>query len=133
MVDKKNINYEFTPAFERMRAFLASYVHCRNVSEAFSEEMKRGKISNGDVEARRQIAEECDRRCDAVHEFLESVETKDEEKQLLRLHYYTGMSIEAISEELYVSRSTAMRISKRAEEKALLAFIKYEEGRKSIA
>ncbi len=134
MTEKRSVNYDYTPAFGRMKSFLMSYVHCRMVSEKFDSDMRKGKIPPSEIEARRQMAKECEKRCEEVHDFLESVETEgEEEKEMLRKHYYAGKSIEAISEDLFVSRSTAFRISKRAEEKALIAFIKYEKSRKSIA
>lgn len=115
-----------TPAFERMRNFLASYKNCKRVCDCYEEEKKLGLVNAKDKEIRDAFYNECKIRCHTVEMFITTLRCSYDEKRMLRFHYVEGMSIEAASERLYVSRSTAFRISKRAEAEALLAFMKLE-------
>ena len=122
----KTIDLRGTPAFERMRNFLGSYKRCRTVCETYVEEKRIGTVRRGEQPIRDEFYFECRTRCSDVERFLRGVECGKDEKLMLWLHYVEGVSIEAASERLYVSRSTAFRISRRAEEAALFAFLRYE-------
>ncbi len=125
---KRHVNIEYTPQHERMKKFLGSFLHCKMICEKYLTGNGKRKDAS-DMEAlSERMYDECRRRCEAVEQFIESLKICDEEKKLLRLHYFEGKSIESIAEYLYVSRSTAFRISKRAEANALAAFISYEGG-----
>lgn len=120
------IDLRGTPAFERMRSFLASYRKCKRVCESYSEEKKLGLIKPEEIDVRDSFYRECLKRCHSVEVFISTVNCPQDERRMLWLHYVEGMSIEAVSERLYVSRSTAFRISRRAETAALYAFVSLE-------
>lgn len=115
-----------TPAFERMKKFLGSYASCRNVCDTYEEEKRLGLVKAGEEVIRDVFYDECRTRCAMIELFIKGLECTGDEKHLLWLHYVQGLSLEAVSERLYVSRSTAFRISKRAEEAALIAFMRIE-------
>lgn len=126
MNENKTIDLRGTPAFERMKSFLCSYKKCKRVCELYAEERKYGMVKKEEAAVRDAFYSECKQRCDAVEVFIMSLGCGNDEKRMLWFHYIEGMSIEAVSERLYVSRSTAFRISKRAEEAALFAFMTFE-------
>lgn len=128
MSELSAIKLDSAPAFERMKTFLGSYLVCQKICEVYMSEKKNGTIRPEEEAIRDAFCEECRQRCEEVEQFIDGLLLGKDEKQMLRFHYLAGMSIEAASERLYVSRSTAFRISKRAEEGALLAFLKYECG-----
>lgn len=120
------IDLRGTPAFDRMKNYLASYKNCKRVCEQYAEERKYGMVKKDEEGVRDAFFFECRARCNAIEAFLLSLNCDNDERRLLWFHYVEGMSIETAAEKLYVSRSTAFRISKRAEEAALFAFMRLE-------
>ena len=118
-----------TPAFERMRSFLGSYRSCRTICEQKNVKAVESSLDGKSSAIREAFFEECRVRCAEIERFIAELDCREDEKTLLRLHYLEGMSIERASEFIYVSRSTAFRIIKRAEEAALNAFIELESDR----
>ena len=123
--ESKTIDLRTTPAFERMKSFLRSYRRCKTVCDEYVVERVM-LLDREERTVRDEFYAECRGRCREVELFIKRITCTRDEKHLLWLHYVEGMSIEAVSERLYVSRSTAFRISRRAEEAALFAFLRYE-------
>ena len=124
--ENKTIDLRGTPAFDRMKNYLASYKNCKRVCEQYAEERKHGTVMKAEEDVRDAFFSECRARCNAIEAFILSVNCGNDERRLLWFHYVEGMSIETAAEKLYVSRSTAFRISKRAEEAALFDFVRLE-------
>lgn len=130
--------YKDTPAYDRMKKFLSSYVTCKKACETYESECECGLIKKVEKEYREAFINECRERCRAIEEFLSSIDLDRDERQLFSLHYINGLSIESASEQMYVSRSTVFRINKRAEYKAFLRFLSLDtndhvEARKCIS
>ena len=133
MSEAKKFSYRKTPAYERMKRFLGSYISCKKAYEAYDNEKECDLVSGMEKEFRDAFYDECRQRCKDIEAFIYSVNADKEERELLILHYIVGMSIENASEKLYVSRSTAFRINDRAEYKALLRYIALEGGGRNIS
>lgn len=120
--------YKNTPAYDRMKRFLSSYMTCKRACDTYESECECGLIKTVEKEYREAFINECRERCRTIEEFLSSVDLDHDERQLFSLHYINGLSIESASEQMYVSRSTVFRINKRAEYKAFLRFLSLEEN-----
>ena len=133
MIEANKSFFRKTPAYERMRRFLGSYVSCKKACEAYLNKNDSGFLTGVEKEFRDAFYDECRQRCRDIEEFIYSVNAEKEERELLILHYIVGMSIENASERIYVSRSTAFRINERAEYKALMHYISVEGKGRNIS
>ena len=134
MIKANDFAYKGTPAYERMKAFLASYRGCKRACEMYETDEKYGLIKEVEKEYREAFYRECKQRCEMIEDFISSADLDRDEKQLFILHYINGLSIENASKKMYVSRSTVFRINKRAEYKALLRYVSLEgEQKKNIS
>ncbi len=125
---KFNIGFKNTPAYDRMKRFLCSYVSCKSVCDNYLQDIECGLVDGLERRCRDSFYRECKERCDSVERFISLLELDRDERQLFYLHYICGDTIERASEKMYVSRSTVFRINTRAEIKALAAYLKLENG-----
>ncbi len=123
-------DFKYIPSYERMKKFLMSYNPSRRVCECYMKDLCEGIIKPEEYSARERMYIECQVRCREVRAFIDSLYLTDDEKAYLAYRYLSGLTAEAVADKLYVSRSSVFRIAKRAEERALPAFIEYE-GRQS--
>ena len=114
---------------EQMKAFLESYRICRRICDSYKEEYGAGTIPVSEAEDRERIYRSCLRRCEQVKDFIESLNMDPERKKLLELHYLYGYTVERCADQLYLSRSTAFRIKKKAEASACALFFGFCDGK----
>lgn len=134
ILENKTFPYKGTPAYDRMKSFLSSYMPCKAACDMYEAESDADLINKVEREYRHAFYLECKQRCRSIEDFIASVDLDRDEKQLFFLHYIKGLTIENASEKMYVSRSTVFRINKRAEYKSLMRFISLEgAGKKNIS
>lgn len=104
--------------FGKMKSFLESYRTCRKICDSYKAEYDAGIIPISEADDRERVYRSCRRRCDQVKEFIDSLSIELEKKKMLELHYLYGYTVERCADQLYLSRSTAFRIKKRAEDAA---------------
>jgi hypothetical protein len=68
------------------------------------------------------------KRCDQVKEFIEALPIEPDKKKMLELHYLHGYTVERCADQLYLSRSTAFRVKKKAEASASSFYFSFEQG-----
>ncbi len=100
---------------KQMKSFLESYKSCQRICDSYKEEYSAGIIPISEAEDRERVYRSCSRRCAQVKEFIESLSIEPEKKKMLELHYLHGYTVERCADQLYLSRSTAFRVKKRAE------------------
>ena len=100
---------------KQMKAFLESYRICQKICDSYKEEYDAGIIPICEAEDRERVYRACKKRCAQVKEFIGSLSIELEQKKMLELHYLQGYTVERCADQLYLSRSTAFRVKKRAE------------------
>ena len=99
----------------QMKSFLESYRICRRICDSYKEEYRAGMIPISEAEDRERIYRSCQTRCEQVKAFIDALQIDPERKKMLELHYSYGYTVERCADQLYLSRSTAFRVKKKAE------------------